>query len=112
MSAADADESPGRLGLHAADARLMAWHAAMSLTRVEFEALDLACRHYVDLALVLGLPAGEAAALLDRARQNLDAGARRPDPGQPRPCLPGPRLGCWPGCWPGLADLGWLTGRD
>jgi len=56
---ADADESPARLGLEAADARLMSWNAAMSLADAEFEALDLACRHYVDLALVLGLPAGE-----------------------------------------------------
>src|SRR5690348_14041424 len=57
---ADADESPARLGLAAADARLVSWNAAMSLTDAEFEALDLACRHYVDLAQVLGLPAGEA----------------------------------------------------
>src|SRR5690242_6821158 len=69
---ADADESPARLGLAAADARLVSWNAAMSLTDAEFEALDLACRHYVDLAQVLGLPAGEAADLLDRARQNLE----------------------------------------
>ncbi len=72
VSPADADESPAWLGLPAADARLMSWNAAMSLTDVEFEALDLACRHYVDLALVLGLPAGEADGLLDRARQNLE----------------------------------------
>ena len=69
---ADADESPARLGLAAADARLVSWNAAMSLTDAEFEALDLACRHYVDLAQVLGLPAGEADDLLDRARQNLE----------------------------------------
>jgi DNA-directed RNA polymerase specialized sigma24 family protein len=72
VSPADADESPARLGLPAADARRMSWNAAMSLTDVEFEALDLACRHYVDLALVLGLPAGEADGLLDRARQKLE----------------------------------------
>jgi DNA-directed RNA polymerase specialized sigma24 family protein len=72
VSPADADESPAWLGLPAADARLMSWNAAMSLAEVEFEALDLACRHYVDLALVLGLPAGEADGLLDRARQNLE----------------------------------------
>jgi DNA-directed RNA polymerase specialized sigma24 family protein len=69
---ADADESPVRQGLPASDARLMSWHAAMGLEATEFEALDLACRHYVDLALVLGLPAGEADDLLDRARQNLE----------------------------------------
>jgi DNA-directed RNA polymerase specialized sigma24 family protein len=69
---ADADESPARLGLAAADARLMSWNAAMSLTDAEFEALDLACRHYVDLAPVLGRPAGEADDLLDRARRNLE----------------------------------------
>ena len=68
----DADESPARQGLPGSDARLMSWHAAMGLAATEFEALDLACRHYVDLALVLGLPAGEADGLLDRARQNLE----------------------------------------
>ena len=72
VTAADADESPARLGLPAADARLMSWYAAMSLEAAEFEALDLACRHYVDLAQVLGLPAADAEALLDRARQNLE----------------------------------------
>ena len=72
VSPADADESPARLGRPAGDARLMSWNAAMSLTDVEFEALDLACRHYVDLGQGLGLPAGEADGLLDRARQNLE----------------------------------------
>jgi DNA-directed RNA polymerase specialized sigma24 family protein len=69
---ADADESPARLGLPAADARLMSWNAAMSLEAAEFEALDLACRHYVDLGQVLGLPAAAAEDLLDRARQHLE----------------------------------------
>ena len=50
----------------------MSWYAAMSLEAAEFEALDLACRHYVDLGQVLGLPAADAEALLDRARQNLE----------------------------------------
>jgi hypothetical protein len=50
---ADADESPARLGLPAADARLMSWNAAMSLEAAEFEALDLACRHYVDLGQIM-----------------------------------------------------------
>src|SRR6266702_1597232 len=45
---------------------------ATSLGAGEFEALELACRHYVDLGQVLGLPAGEAEDLLDRARQNLE----------------------------------------
>ncbi len=72
VAAADADESPARQGLPAADARLMSWNAAMSLDAAEFEALDLACRHYVDLGQVLGLPAADAEDLLDRARQNLE----------------------------------------
>jgi DNA-directed RNA polymerase specialized sigma24 family protein len=69
---AGADESPARLGLPAADARLMSWNAAMSLEAAEFEVLDLACRHYVDLGQVLGLPGAAAEDLLDRARQHLE----------------------------------------
>src|SRR5579859_2482305 len=69
---AGADESPARLDRPAADARLMSWNAAMSLDPAEFEALDLACRHYVDLGQVLGLPATAAEDLLDRARRNLE----------------------------------------
>jgi DNA-directed RNA polymerase specialized sigma24 family protein len=69
---AGADESPARLDLPVGDARLMSWNAAMSLEADEFEALDLACRHYVDLGQVLGLPAAAAEDLLDRARQHLE----------------------------------------
>jgi DNA-directed RNA polymerase specialized sigma24 family protein len=72
VPAAGADESPARLDLPAGDARLMSWNAAMSLQADEFEALDLACRHYVDLGQVLGLPAAAAEDLLDRARQQLE----------------------------------------
>ena len=72
VPADEADESPDWLGLPAADARLMSWHAAMSLDAAEFEALDLACRHYVDLGQVLGLPAAVCEDLLARARQNLE----------------------------------------
>jgi hypothetical protein len=50
----------------------MSWNAAMSLEAAEFEALDLACRHYVDLGQVLGLSATAAEDLLDQARQHLE----------------------------------------
>ena len=70
--AAEADEKPVRPGQRDADSRLMAWNAVMSMEAAEFEALDLACRHDVDLALVLGLPAEEAQAVLDGARQSLE----------------------------------------
>ena len=69
--AAGADEAPGRPGRNDAGSRLMAWQAAMSLEAGEFEVLELACRHDVDPGLVLGLPAGEAAALQARARLSL-----------------------------------------
>src|SRR6266571_5267314 len=72
VPAAGADEAPGQDGRDDADSRLMAWRAAMSLEAGEFEALELASRHDVDPGLVLGLPAGEALALLGRARQNLE----------------------------------------
>jgi len=70
--AAEADEAPVRPSQRDADSRLMAWNAVMSMEAAEFEALDLACRHDVDLALVLGLSAEEAQALLDGARQSLE----------------------------------------
>jgi DNA-directed RNA polymerase specialized sigma24 family protein len=70
--ASDADESLGEQDQHHADRRLMAWHAVASMDADEVEALELACRHDVDLSLVLGLPPAEVAALLDRARQNLE----------------------------------------
>jgi DNA-directed RNA polymerase specialized sigma24 family protein len=69
---ADADEPPARPSQRDADSRLMAWNAVMSMEADEFEALELACRHDVDLGLVLGLPAEDAQALLDRARQSLE----------------------------------------
>jgi len=72
VPAAEADEAPVRPSLQDADSRLMAWNAVMSMETDEFEALDLACRHDVDVALVLGLPAEEAQALLDGARQSLE----------------------------------------
>ncbi len=68
VPAADADEAPVCRGRNDADNRLMAWNAAMSLEPAEFEALELGTRHEVDLGQVLGLPAGEAQALLTRAR--------------------------------------------
>src|SRR6266581_3099691 len=64
VPAAGADEAPGQDGRDDADSRLMAWRAAMSLEAGEFEALELASRHDVDPGLVLGLPAGEALAVL------------------------------------------------
>src|SRR5438874_1541983 len=72
VPAADADEAPVCLGRNDADNRLVAWNAAMSLEPAESEALDLGTRHEVDLGQVLGLPAGQAQALLARARQNLE----------------------------------------
>ncbi len=71
VPAAEADEAPGGRQ-HDADSRLMAWNAVMSMAADEFEALDLSCRHDVDVALVLGLPAEEAQALLAQARQSLE----------------------------------------
>ena len=72
VSAAETDEAPVRPSQRDADSRLMAWNAVMSMAADEFEALDLACRHDVDLALVLGLSAEEAQALLVWARQSLE----------------------------------------
>jgi DNA-directed RNA polymerase specialized sigma24 family protein len=69
---ADADEPPARPSQRDADSRLMAWNAVMSMDPDELEALELACRHDVDLGLVLGLPAQNAQALLARARQSLE----------------------------------------
>jgi hypothetical protein len=73
VPAADADEAPVCLGRNDADNRLVAWNAAMSLEPAEFEALELGTRHEVDLGQVLGLPAGEAQALLTRATLNLES---------------------------------------
>jgi DNA-directed RNA polymerase specialized sigma24 family protein len=67
-----ADEAPARPGQGKRGSRLMAWNAATSLAASEFEALDLFCRHDVDLGLVLGLPAEDVRALLNRARQHLE----------------------------------------
>lgn len=67
-----ADEAPARPGPRDADSRLMAWNAVTSMAPEDMEALDLACRHDVDLALVLGLPAADVQALVDQARQNLE----------------------------------------
>ena len=72
VPAADADEAPVGRGRNDADNRLMAWNAAMSLEPAEFEALELGTRHEVDLGQVLGLPAGQAQALLTRAALNLE----------------------------------------
>ncbi len=70
--AARSDEAPVRTSQRDADSRLMAWNAVMGMTDDEFEALDLTCRHDVDVALVLGLSAGQARALLDGASQSLE----------------------------------------
>ena len=72
VPAAEADQVPARPSQPDADSRLMAWNAVMSMNADEFEVLDLACRHDVDLGLVLGVPAGEAAARLAAARQSLE----------------------------------------
>ena len=66
-----ADEPPARPNQADAEARLVAWNAVLSLAPAEREALDLACRHEVDLSLVLGLPPLDVRALLSRARLSL-----------------------------------------
>jgi BACON domain-containing protein len=72
VPAADADESPGGLHQTDADSRLVTWKAVTSMDADEVEALELDCRHDVDLRLVLGLSAAETEELLDRARRNLE----------------------------------------
>ena len=67
-----ADEPPARPSQRDADSRLMAWNAVTSMAADEQEALDLTCRHDVDLGLVFGFPAEDAEALLIRSRQNLE----------------------------------------
>ena len=68
---AQADEPPARPSQADAEARLVAWNAVQSLEPAQREALDLACRHQVDLSLVLGLPAQDVRVLLGRARLNM-----------------------------------------
>ena len=68
---AQADEPPARPNQADAEARLVAWNAVLSLAPAEREALDLACRHQVDLSLVLGLPPEDVRVLLSRARLSL-----------------------------------------
>jgi len=72
VPASDSDEPPTRPSQPDADSRLMAWNAVTSMDAVEMEVLDLACRHDVDLGLVLGVSGPDARALLDRARQDLE----------------------------------------
>jgi hypothetical protein len=72
VPASGADEPVADPDQYHADRRLMAWNAVASMDAYEVEALELACRHEVDLTLVLGLPPAEVRALLDRARQNLE----------------------------------------
>ncbi|MFY9927585.1 MAG: hypothetical protein WAK82_06235, partial [Streptosporangiaceae bacterium] len=72
VAAADADETPARPSQPDADSRLIAWNAVMSMDADQLEALDLFCRHDVDLGLVLGLTADSARALVDQARQELE----------------------------------------
>ena len=67
-----ADEPVARPGQRDADSRLMAWNAVMNMAADEREALDLRCRHDVDLGLALGLCAEDAQALLNRARRSLE----------------------------------------
>src|ERR1700722_86270 len=71
VPASDSDEPPTRPSQPDADSRLMAWNAVTSMDAGEMEVLDLACRHDVDLGLVLGMTGPDARALLDRARQDL-----------------------------------------
>src|ERR1700678_21315 len=68
----EADQPPARPSQPDADSRLMAWNAVMSMAADSMEALELTCRHDVDLGLVLGVPGHEARGLLDAARQELE----------------------------------------
>src|SRR6201996_3269949 len=68
----DADDPVQQLRRDNAESRLMAWNAVTSLDPDEIEALELSCRHEVDLSLVLGLAPADVGALLDRARQSLE----------------------------------------
>jgi DNA-directed RNA polymerase specialized sigma24 family protein len=70
--AAEADEPSARPSQPDADSRLMAWNAVTSMDAAEMEVLELACRHDVDLGLVLGKPATDTRVLLERARQSLE----------------------------------------
>jgi DNA-directed RNA polymerase specialized sigma24 family protein len=69
---AEADEPPARPTQPDADTRLMAWNTVTSMDPAEAEVLELACRHDVDLGLVLGMPDVDARGLLDRARNHLE----------------------------------------
>jgi DNA-directed RNA polymerase specialized sigma24 family protein len=68
----EADEPPARPSQVDADSRLMAWQAVTSIATPEMEALELACRHHVDLGLVLGCGGAAAGALLGQARESLE----------------------------------------
>lgn len=68
---AEADEPPARPSQPDADSRVMAWNAVTGLDPAAAEVLELACRHDVDLGLVLGVSAVQARALLDRAQEEL-----------------------------------------
>jgi DNA-directed RNA polymerase specialized sigma24 family protein len=68
----DADEPAVRPGRDDADSRLMAWRAVTSLDVDELEALELDCRHQVDLGLILGLPPADVDVLLGQARGSLE----------------------------------------
>jgi len=72
VTAAEADVPPARPSQPDADSRLVAWNAVASMDAAEAEVLELACRHDVDLGMVLGLPGPDARVLLDRARQDLE----------------------------------------
>ena len=68
----DADEPATRPQQADADSRLLAWNAVTSMDVDEMEALELSCRHHVDLGMVLGLAEAPACALLARARRSLE----------------------------------------
>lgn len=72
VSPADADEPATRPQQADADSRLLAWNAVTSMDVDEMEALELSCRHHVDLGMVLGLAEAPADALLARARRSLE----------------------------------------
>ncbi|HEY1705015.1 MAG TPA: hypothetical protein VGG75_35410 [Trebonia sp.] len=94
-----ADVPPARAGQPDAGARLIAWHAVMSLSPAEREALDLVARHGMsarDAGLVTGLGIVETDYLIGEARASLQrvltaelafdgTASDRPAPDRPAP---------------------------
>jgi DNA-directed RNA polymerase specialized sigma24 family protein len=74
-SSGESDEPVAHPQQRDAALRIMAWKSAISLAAGEREALDLVTRHGMtppEVALVLGMPAPEAPALIAAGRQHLE----------------------------------------